>query len=865
MKKIRLLLIIASAFLLAGCTGESLRENPDKDCIVLYFSGGSPITSTGTKASTNSGISSYNENLITSVDCFFYPSDKTGEDAVMSATGRTVERVEVAGSPSEILYKVTIRYTSAQAMDIFRSEEDGTAKVFVIANASLSYDGGGTSIPDLKAKIVERDFSAQMQQGSFVMFSEDDEDSSDGYTITMSEGTISGRIPMDRVAAKAQLFVKLPESLEDPNTAKLWYPQVEDMKIYLENGVKRTCINAPYVIANDGSDYFSYDARPLYNFSTASEGTAERAMYADATAALESAGSESAGSYIYSSYPFYSYPASWNDIHEHGTHFIIEIPWKLNEEGALPSVYRYQVSANNLASIFERNHFYRTFVEIETLGGVAEDRLITIPECNYIITPWFSADVGASTGYPIEGTLDTKSYLVVEPERVILNNEEEAVFTYLSSSSLSSAETKVIEVRYYNYKNSSNQIVRDTDSAISNDAKTNSTAIQVDISEPGKVKVKHKLYNNDGSQKIFVEYQIKVRIQNGDGLYEEVSITQRPPMYVLMKDGDNAFVDGYFRHVKKTGGGAPFDNAYAFTGISAWNGYYRSVSYYKSPDSNTKDSYWYLGTLARDNNSDFTNGYSVYMVVTPYGNLAGTPGNTTLNLFDITGIKLSAFSELYHSYTVGIGQNGSGAVSQQFDYRIGDPRIQNDFTGTPKLVDYLTGMGTSYTTQQTYRRRYNSNNVYTKEWGTLAEEIKIGTTDHNENTLIAPYILISSSYLGQLSLNTETNNWGVTYEQAKKRCATYQEGGYPAGRWRLPTEAEIMFIVERQRNNDINTLFNDNSTSYYWAASGYYYCNGRLYSSTNAARAGAARCVYDAWYWGDEPVAAAAYTYTPMP
>ncbi len=74
-----------------------------------------------------------------------------------------------------------------------------------------------------------------------------------------------------------------------------------------------------------------------------------------------------------------------------------------------------------------------------------------------------------------------------------------------------------------------------------------------------------------------------------------------------------------------------------------------------------------------------------------------------------------------------------------------------------------------------------------------------------------------------------------------------------------------MFIVERQRNNHINTLFNDSATSFYWAASGYYYCNGNLYQSTNSNRAGAARCVYDAWYWGEDPVEEAAYTYNPMP
>ena len=45
---------------------------------------------------------------------------------------------------------------------------------------------------------------------------------------------------------------------------------------------------------------------------------------------------------------------------------------------------------------------------------------------------------------------------------------------------------------------------------------------------------------------------------------------------------------------------------------------------------------------------------------------------------------------------------------------------------------------------------------------------------------IAPIIKIASSYGKTVVLN---------YENAQKRCAAYQENGYPAGRWRLPTKA----------------------------------------------------------------------------
>ena len=860
MRKVLPYIILSAAFtlLLGGCTSERLETGlADKDGIVLYFNSGSGVPLT---KATSSSVTAYNENKISSVDIFFYPEGQgaTTSNAVHSVIGRTVE--QVAGNDN--LYKTTIRLNATQAEAIFGGTVEGTCKVFVIANASLSYSD--TSIPALKQQLIERDFSTQTIQGSFVMYSRDGGSDTDeaGYTVTLSEGKASGRIPMLRVAAKAQLFFKVIESLEDPNTHQTWKPDLAHMKVYLVNGMKRTRIDAPYSPANDGSDYFDYSERDVTDYSTATAGTPEKAVYTEISEA-------ELGSYKYSCEPFYSYPCSWKDIHDHATQYIIDVPWYIDAEGAAPPASRYyQLSANLVDSWFLRNRYYRTFVEINTLGGADKIQSVDIQNCTYAITPWFKEGAGVESGVPVVGTFESQSYLVVEPTKIILNNENYAEFDYLSSSTLNANNTKVIEVRYYDYKNGGkNQIVR-TGSAITNDSHTNSSAISVDISQ-GKVRVTHNLYNNDGSQKIFVEYYIKVRIQNNDGLHEDVEIIQYPPLYVLMKNGDNAFVDGYFRHVMKTGGGAPFTNAYAFTGnnFSAWSGYYKSVSYFQTPSTTTKDSYWYLGieTSTGTNNGNITNGTYAGMVMTPYGNLYSTPGSTDLSLYDITGIKLSAFSDSYHSYTVDIGHSTSASaqtvdnIGQEFEYRIGDPRTNNSFTGNPKLVDYLTGMGEPNNKYNSYWR-YNSSRVTTKAWDSDADKIQIATEDHVDNNIIAPYILISSSYLSQSA------SYGVTFEQAQKRCATYQEGGYPAGRWRLPTEAEMMFLIERQEDNTISTLFNTSTTSsYYWTASGYFMNQRKLYSNDYPARKGAARCVYDAWYWGDDPVEAAAYTYTPMP
>ena len=121
--------------------------------------------------------------------------------------------------------------------------------------------------------------------------------------------------------------------------------------------------------------------------------------------------------------------------------------------------------------------------------------------------------------------------------------------------------------------------------------------------------------------------------------------------------------------------------------------------------------------------------------------------------------------------------------------------------------------------------------------------------DPNIFQVISPKFRVAS-FLGGYSN-------GCTPEGAAMRCASYQEAGYPAGRWRLPTTAEIQFVISLQQKGAIQNIF----------YGGNYY-----YSSTDQVRnqstidiraiqweqsgfTGSVRCVYDEWYWGSEPEA----------
>lgn len=123
--------------------------------------------------------------------------------------------------------------------------------------------------------------------------------------------------------------------------------------------------------------------------------------------------------------------------------------------------------------------------------------------------------------------------------------------------------------------------------------------------------------------------------------------------------------------------------------------------------------------------------------------------------------------------------------------------------------------------------------------------------NHPTYNMIAPKFRICSGY-GAINANMSNRQY---LEYMEGRCASYQEDGYPAGRWRLPTRAELEFVNTLCERQLLPDLFADIP---YWTAHGYgRYLNGS-FDVTPSANKGdtdvSVRCVYDEWYWGSEPI-----------
>ena len=143
-------------------------------------------------------------------------------------------------------------------------------------------------------------------------------------------------------------------------------------------------------------------------------------------------------------------------------------------------------------------------------------------------------------------------------------------------------------------------------------------------------------------------------------------------------------------------------------------------------------------------------------------------------------------------------------------------------------------------------------------------------TDHNGNKLTYYYptnghdntFQVVAPKFRIVSFNNASTKACDTHGAAL-RCATLQEDGIPAGRWRLPTVAEIKYIIKLQQAGAIQAIFTSGS-SYYATASFSNANEDRLITLTldgnsyiwNSLNSGiSVRCVYDEWYWGSEPEA----------
>ncbi|MBQ3711329.1 MAG: hypothetical protein II891_02895 [Bacteroidales bacterium] len=776
-----------------GCKRESLpsQEGIPDHCIEITLGGLHP--SLTSKASIR-GEDVYHENLVESVDCFFYPDGRTDEPAVFTALGRGASVVAEADST---VYKVRVFFTDTDARNMFGNTVSGTCQVFVICNAPLSY-GSDTSIDALKELVVENDFTAQTIQGSFVMSADE---SSTVTLVTDGEGvrTASGRIKVTRACAKIQFFLAIPAIFLDEEN-HTWEPVLSaGVGISMSNAVKKGKVYGDYIV--QPADYVDYSSR-LVDSLEVSERISGREDYK------------------YTHVPFYSYPCSWSDLSDNASSVVFRIAWKRTESSDY-TWKKYQLSPNIATMDFKRNNYYRTFVAVHSLGGADKEEKVIIPESNYEVLPWMNESTSGGGQGVVPGELITYKYLVMDHPEQVINNEETVYFTYVSSSPIASVQ--ITTIQYYVNTNANplqTQNVNRTITADSQTISTNAGSITVDKSNPGYVKFYRSLDN------VYSSVTINAVITNEDGCTQNVQVVQNPSIQLIRETGaGNVFVNGWFARLTSVPPGTGWNsNNYRYTD----NTQNASGTFYH----NGRNTLWSTSYNRMTAGTTTINGHTCGT----YGIVLGAVNNLNNTIdrnFYTTLITVSSFNSSNDYYT---------ANNEEIHYRIGDPRVP--------ASDVYNG-GNAWTNESNFYAYVYHNNSPTEVAGSWEEpgSILIATQVAEDQSIIAPMLLVSSA------LNA---NESLTFPNIVKRGATYQEAGYPAGRWRLPTEAEIAFIVARQKEGVIPVLYATNTD--YWAGSGRLVeipaaANAAITFSNPASASTVSSCryVYDLWYWGEDP------------
>lgn len=887
------LMVMVSASIFISCSDElefPVPASPDAEAgyITLTIKAGQHTT-----RAEEPGVESLNENLINSVVVCLTSSagDRTNEDAPVY-----INTFDNINEQNEAVIRIPL--TAELTTRLFNEDGDNECRVFAAVNVER---GTANTIAELRQLAVDLDFNKiTRKQGSFAM---------DGDAIVKynpSQNYATGTVPVQRSAAKISLALDVDTSVEETvgSNTLTWIPNLSEMRVVLHEGVKNSNLD-PKPEPNMSEDvYFNTPEDHNYKFETVTRPSGDK--YAKYNREQD--------------VPFYTYPNKWTDNvdERHATKLMLSVPWS-SDGGATWRTCYYNVPIVPIDK-FElvRNHSYHIYLHVGVLGSFIPDEPLEI-EADYFVAEWGSENIN----------VDIKDfrYLVVDEHVYTVNNEESIAIQFYTSHKTIVTDVKMKFYRYNFSDQGSEFAVTVSDAQNKNSKARGDTVYYCDfdndkdilnlshdlciwvpynssdkevslikgldtgaITNVRDANGRYFLDNKDALDKVLntihhfkkiesgeseysrIEYEITVQHEDvydgssgiNKSLYKEtVTITQYPGMYItaVQNYADN------LANRKYTSGSL---------GNTIINGRYDNTNYTTPGNS----SNWGDRHLAYNyRNWDYSLGLgfppsyfnwnpNMYLVTitqlesgTKYR--IGDPRSFNVNNYlandgaydgyTVDGGTDKVFADEYWYYQV--GNNNYGADTDPY---FGGPNPR------PKHYSYSSTWWVEYKVNGfTTARAWNGTSFESKN-RTLKYYYPTREADDNKYT-VAPKFRICSSYGG-------TSGY-ITREMARRRAAAYQELGYYAGRWRLPTFGEVEYVMKLAADQKIPRLFGTNAsgTWYYWCAQGAVQVPAGNETTkeikiepnpTNGASGAAAypfvgdnykdhaRFVYDEWYWG---------------
>ena len=802
----RLLYCLMSALALASaCTKTTGELEGDAGIEISVFCADAAKTRADS-GDTQDGENRYNENLISTVDFFFYPGENPDRDADAVYHVR-----RESGQRGSDVFLIDVTKEDVNNC-IFPSSPNDIRKatVFAIAN----WPGGalvtnednlsGTSLNTLENLEVETDFvltapenyanltPQNYKQDKFLM--------SGKIVLDLRSRTANiaatGAVRLIRHACKLTVSVSVAESVTLGES--VWEPMLEDMTVYLVHGVNTVKLGGEDPVPH----YFSYVDNPRkFAYIDAQDGDKVKPLVSKT------------GDY-YNSHPMYMYPQHWNYGQTDGTDDIepylkLELPWHRTTTGGYSSTQKqcyYKIfipddtRGDDYIRHFVRNNWYHLDIDVGLLGADTDDAAMVLTGSFYMV-PWQNVDMEIER----KADIGKARYLSVDRTIYDLHNVNETDIRYTTSHPLVITDVQVT-CPYYGTvdvgQTARGGTVRKDVNGDIYPAGTKYLEFDTNNGEGWltntgtAIHFSHSLHN-DFTQADFdyspytVTFTIAHYDKQSDARYRKtITVRQSPAIFIeSLLNSDDTFVK---------------------RNQASWSG----KTFYDSEHW----GYVYVDgrQIVRPHRNQHSNNIADYMVEMK----AEYPDDEAVQ----------NFSQEDMHWRVVWYTGGSRDI------------FKIDITVPPDDSELLIGDPRTDTYDLSYRGQFKEADAVEGGTRSLMWYYPAENSDRTVN-MMAPSFRIASKCGG-----VEFDD--VTMQQAQYRCATYQEDGFPAGRWRLPTKGEIQFIASLSSNKVFDYLF---STANYWSANGAVRVekeSGHVTEST--ATKALPRCVYDTWYWGDD-------------
>lgn len=617
----------------------------------------------------------------------------------------------------------------------------------------------------------------------------------DGFaelTLNRADRIVSGTVTLQRAAAKLTLAVDLPQSIE------------VEQKIVSPLDGSEQIVRTTYHSRADQMHVWIANGVGQSRLNTPALPADEDALYSNEIYAAENVGSafthdNSQPKYKYiQSVPFYSYPNRWDSFSPRGNCFLtLEIPWwYTDEQNKVQNIVTYyRLSVQPERYYIERNTHYDMRVTIGRLGGVSVQQPVDM------LFDW---------NYSMQWNVHTLPTDIKEIRYLLLNNNDFSTamdaycFEMANSTSLSipyntshPVEIESVHLVWHDFKNDRDRDITlgKTGTYTYSDCSAYSPATNFAGIEIDAVKGTLNIRRD----LLHISWSTRATLTANDAINAYTfTIKLRHTDAPANEPSARATVvvtqtPAIYITSQLTGSGTRF--------INNQNRTYENGSWWSG--------YTYKGYLTRTSSTDDWPRNDEKQQRYWLGSYHDENNYVTnKNTYILTISKFAAND----------------------NYIIADPRKRD--------IDNLNESDLSASDAADWSMEVGNRQL---QYYYPADD------DASKTRFIAPQLRVASQ-------------WGVTYQisrrGAQRRCASYQENGRPAGRWRLPTAAEIEYICRLSNKQYIPYLFGEaGKTANYWCASGGVDVdndadNPTVTVVTNETRnRRSVRCVYDEWYW----------------